>query len=77
MHIPITRRIRRIVDESLDHCQRDYEFEPHHPTLFVFFVCILFIFLSIYLFIDVIMSNFQSVWVAEFCFNDSKQCIPY
>ena len=37
MHIPITIRIRSIVDESLVHCYRGCEFEPRHFTfLFIF-----------------------------------------
>ena len=31
----------------------------------------------IYLFKDIIHNHFQTTWVAEYRFNDSKQCIPY
>ena len=69
MHIPITRRIRSIVDESLVHCHRGCEFESRHFTLFfVFFMFYQFI----YLFKDIIHNNFQTTWVAEYRFNDSK-----
>ena len=37
-----------------------------------------FLFLSIiYLFIVIINNNFQTIWAAEYRFNDSKQCITY
>ena len=75
MHIPITRRIRSIVDESLVHCHRGCQFEPHHHTLF--FVCIFRFYTFINLFKDIIHYHFQTIWVAEYRFNDSKQCMPY
>ena len=77
MHTPITRRIRSIVDESLVHCHRGCEFDPRHRALFLC-VCVFFdvIFLSIYLFKDIIHKHFQ-IWVAEYHFNDSKHCIPF
>ena len=79
MHIPITRRIRSIVNASLVHCHGGCEFEPRDRTLF--FVCFfrfyIFINLYIYLFIDIIHNHFQTIWIAEYRFNDSKQCIPY
>ena len=80
-------RIRSIVDESLVHRHRGCEFEPRHPSLFLYlyFFSILyfyqfiylFIHLFIYLFKDIIHSHFQSIWVAEYRFKDSKECIPY
>ena len=45
MHMPITRRIRSIVDESLVHCHRGCAFEP----------CVLCVFLRFYIFINLII----------------------
>ena len=73
------RRIRSIVDELFVHCHRGCEFEPRHRTLF-FCMCvftILYFYQFIYLFKDIIHNYFQTIWVAEYSFNDSKQCIPY
>ena len=56
MHIPITRRIRSVVDESLVHCQ----FEFRHRTLFFFVFFFDFIFYQfIYLFKDIIHNHFH------------------
>ena len=33
MHIPVTRRIRSIVDEPLVHCRRACKYEPRHRTV--------------------------------------------
>ena len=50
-----------------------------NPVTVVLCVCLFdFIFLSIYLLsIDIIHNHFQTIWVAEYRFNDSKQFIPY
>ena len=45
MHLPITSRIRSIVDKSLVHCLRGCEFEPRRRT----FLSILYIYQFIYL----------------------------
>ena len=37
----------------------------------------LFIYVFIYLFVDTIYEYNQTIWVAEYSFNDRKQCIPY
>ena len=69
MHILVTRRLRGIVDESLVH--------SNPVTVYCFFVSVFFfdfIFLSIYLFKDINHNHFQTIWVAEYHFNDSKQC---
>ena len=55
MHIPITRRIRSIVNKSLVRCHWGCEVEPRHPTLF--FHSILYFYQFIYLFIDIIHSH--------------------
>ena len=73
MHIPITRKIRSIVDEALVHCHRGLEFELRHFNLFFFvffFLCFINIFMNC--FKDIIHNNFQTTWVAEYRFNDSK-----
>ena len=64
-----------IVDESLVHCHRGCEFEP--SLFFVLFFSILYFYQFIYLFKDIIHNDFQTLWVAEYRFNDSKQCMPY
>ena len=85
MHKPITSRDRSIVDGSLVHCHGRSEFESRHRPcvfgfffrFFLFFFCVVFfdyIFLLIYLFIDIIHYNFQTISVDKHRFND---CIPY
>ena len=66
-----------IEDELLVHCHGGCEFEPRDRTLV--FVCVFFgfIFLSIYLFIDIVRNYLQTILAAEYRFNDSKQCISY
>ena len=68
MHIPITRTIRSIVDESLVHCQRGCEFEHRHRTLFLLcvFLSILYLYQFIYLFVhvDIIHNIFKTIWFA-------------
>ena len=44
MYIPITRRIRSIVDGSLVLCHGGCEFESRHRTVLFFCVCFFFIF---------------------------------
>ena len=75
MHIPITRRIRSIVDDSLVHCHRGCQLEPHHPIFFDFiFSSICFVFL----FIDIIHNHFQSIWVTfHLLFVFSRFCIRF
>ena len=72
MHIPITRKNRSIVDEALVHCHRGWEFELRHFNLF--FVCVFLCLINLFmnLFKDIIHNNFQTTWVAEYRFNDSK-----
>ena len=68
MHKPITSRIRSKVDGSLVHCHGSSEFESRHRTPFFFD----FMFLLIYLSIDIIHNHFQTISVAEYRFNDCK-----
>ena len=77
MHKPVTSSIRSIVDGSLVHCHGSSEFESRHRTLLVYFFIFFRFYVFIYLFIDIIDNFFQTISVAEYCFNDCKQCIPY
>ena len=80
MHKQITSGIRSIVDGSLGHCCHGRsEFEFRHRTLRFFFNVFFFdfIFLLIYLFIDIIHYHFQTISINKYRFNDCKQCIPY
>ena len=73
MHLPITSRIRSIVDKSLVHCHRGCEFESRRRTFLMDFIV-----LSIYLLRGFIHNNhFKTIWVDKYRFNDSKQFIPF
>ena len=75
MHKPITSRIRSIADGSLVHCHGRSESRRRPCVFFSFFFD--FIFLLMYLFIDIIHYHFQTISVDKYRFNDCKQCIPY
>ena len=68
MHIPITSRIRSIVDERLTAV---IEVASSNPVTLPFYFH-----QFIYLFIDIIHNHFQSIWVAEYRSNDSNNAYP-
>ena len=47
------------------------------PCFFCVCLSILYFYQFIDLFKDIIHYHFQTIWVAEYRFNDSKQCMPY
>ena len=63
------------------------EVSNSNPVTVPCFVCLFFsccfffdfIFLFIYRYncLNKIHNHFKTIWVAEYHFNDSKQCIPY
>ena len=50
---------------------------PFTVACVLFFVFFDFIFLLIYLFLDIIHYHFQTISVDKYRFNDCKQCISY
>ena len=74
MHIPITRRIRRVVDESLVHCHRGCELEPCQHTFFVF--SIIYFYQFIYLFKDKTHNHFQTIWLLNIALMTTNTAYP-
>ena len=52
MHIPITRRIRSIVDESLVYCHRGCEFDTCYRTLFFLCYFPFYIFINLFIYLN-------------------------
>ena len=74
MHIPITRRIRSIVDES--HVPVIQVASSNPVTVPCFFFSILYFYQFIYIFKDIIHNHLQTIWVAENRFNDTNNAYP-